>query len=264
MSLFLLLLTVAGVTPKLEYQLHLKAQEFAQALINGESREIYRLFVPAFRREVDFSRFDSALKAWQAGQRIVRVQSKVVDRRGLGGHASTYVYLQGASDYQYVYQNWIYTDDGWELTWLSNILDQSFLYGVSDTVNLKLILKKALDFFLSPEGWAQLRLGKLTLPETIVGIKPDYITDSVLLLSNHYLYWRSRDQIEREKVLPELPFCCEFGVIKNFGEVALTAISLINWPHYQGKKRLRRPRGMEIYLKKEKDEWQVHSVGKRW
>lgn len=259
MSFVIFFLTLYSVTPKPQYQFNLKVQQFGEALINGESRKIYRLFVPSFRQEIDYSRFDSAFKAWQAGRRIMRVRNKAIDTRGLGGHASTYVFFQGASDYDYLYHNWIYTDSGWELAWISQILDQSFQYGTKDTVELRIIVKRALEFFISPEGLKHIKLGKIRL-DTIAVVKPGYINDSFEVLAGRQVVWRAKE----DKFLTRMPVFCEFGVVKNWGDVALVAIDLKPSSYYFGRKIIKRPRGMEVYLKKDKGNWPVHSVGKCW
>ncbi|MEO0070445.1 MAG: hypothetical protein ABIK18_06620, partial [candidate division WOR-3 bacterium] len=79
---------VFAVEPKLQYQLDFKARDVGSALINGNTREIYNLFVPEFRREHPFAQFDSAVKAWLKERRILSVNNKVVDITGLGGHVS--------------------------------------------------------------------------------------------------------------------------------------------------------------------------------
>ncbi len=253
-----------AVEPKPEYQLELKVQQFAAGLLNGDQRTLYRLFVPVFRREVDFSRFDSAVQGWRQGRRLVRIKSKVIDTRGLGGHASIYAYFEGSEDYEYLYQSWIYADSGWELAWVSGILNQSFQYGRSETLAMRAVARLALEFLLSDEGRGWLKLGRVGLPETIVVVQYNRIEEAPLNIKGHTVVWQSPDAIKEKPVFPFMPLYCEFGMVRVFGSVALVALDFKPWPYYQGRRVLKQRRGMEIYLKKQGEGWQVHSVGKRW
>ncbi len=250
--------------PKPEYQLELKVQEVGRALVNNDNRALYRLFVPVFQQEVSFARFDSAVSRWRAGRQVVRVRSEVTGVRGLGGHASTYVFFQRERDYEYVYQNWIYGDAGWELTWLSNILDQSFQYGRSETVAMREVAETALAYFLSPEGRKKVGLERLVLPETMVVVQYDRIEEAPMEIAGMTIVWQTPQQIRSRRMFPNLPVCCEFGMVRVYGTVAIVALDFRAWPHYQGRPVLRRPRGLEFYLKKKGGVWEIHSTGKRW
>ncbi len=264
LPLFLFTGLLLAVEPKPEYQLELKVQQFSAALLNGDYRTAYRLFVPVFRREIGFSRFDSAVQEWRQGRRLVRIKSKVIDTKGLGGHASIYAYFDGEDDYEYLYQSWIYSDSGWELVWVSNMLNQSFQYGRSETLAMRAVAEMALEFLLSPEGKGWLKLSKVSLPETIVVVQHNRIEEAPVNIEGHTVVWQSPDVIKGKPIFPFMPLYCEFGMVRVFGSVALVALDFKPWPYYQGRRVLKQRRGMEIYLKKQGEGWQVHSVGKRW
>lgn len=256
-------LIIFAVAPRPEYQLELKVQQFGEALLNGNHRTLYQLFVPVFVREIEFSRIDSAVNSWRQGRRPVRIKSQVIETRGLGGYASSYVYFEGENDYEYLYHSWVYTDSGWELAWVSGILNQSFLYGKSETLAMRQVAQSALEFFLSPAGRRHLRLEKIVLPETIVVVQHHRIEEGPMSISGHTVVWQTPLAIRDGPSFPSMPLYCEFGMVRVFGSVALVALDFKSWPYYQGRQVLKKPRGMEIYLKKQ-DEWQVASVGKLW
>ncbi|MGQ9678393.1 MAG: hypothetical protein ACUVUD_03835 [bacterium] len=261
---FLLSDLTFAVEPKPEYQLELKVKQLGEAILNCNQRALYQTFVPVFRREVEFSRFDSAFDRWLHGRRPFRVMSKVVEKRGLGGYVSTYVYFEGEKDYEYLYHSWIYTDSGWELAWVSGLLNQSFLYGRSETLAMRAVAQAALEFFLSPEGLRWLRLGKIALPETIVVVQRGRIEEGAMVISGHTALWQTPLVMRDKPAFPLMPLYCEFGMVRVFGSVALAVLDFKSWPYYHGRRVLKRPRGMEIYLKKQGEEWQVSSVGKVW
>ncbi len=259
-----LITVLYSVTPKPEYQLGFRVQELSAALLNDRSQQVYRLFVPVFRQEVDFARFDSAVRAWQRGRRIARIKNRVVETKGLGASVSSYVFFQGERDYEYLYESWVFTDSGWELTWISNILDQTFQYGQSDTVAMRQVAKRGLEFLLSPEGMSWFRMRRVNLPETVVVVQHQRLEEEGWSLANRTVLWRTPAEIVAGVFLPGMPFYCEFGVVRVLGSVALVALDLKPWPYYQGRPVLPRRRGLQVFLKKVKGDWQVHSVGKRW
>jgi len=253
-----------AVEPKPEYQLELKVQKIGEALINNNNRVLYRLFVPVFRQEIDFARFDSVVNRWRAGRQVARVKTLVTGVRGLGGHASTYVFFQGEQDYEYIYQNWILGDSGWELTWLSSILDQSFQYGRSETLMMRRAAEVALDYFLSPEGRRGVGLEKINLPETVVVVQHERIEEAPVKIEGRTVVWYTPEEIRERRIFPQLPVYCEFGMVRVYGTTAIVALDFRPWPYYRGRPVIRRPTGVELYLKKTGDSWRVHSTGKRW
>lgn len=263
LPLILIITAVFAVKPKPEYQLNLKVQQVGSALVNGNSREIYRMFVSAFCQEHGLARFDSVVKAWQGQRRISRVRSQLIDIRGLGGHASTYVVFEGERDYKYLYQSWIYTDSGWQLTWISSILDQSFQYGLRDTAAIRSVVRLALGFLISPEGRKWIRAGKVSLPDTIIVVTQRALGESLSVLNHHYVRWRQAEEIKQNPIPAQVPFYCELGMVRVYGSIAQVTVDLKPWSE-AGKRMLKKPKGTEVYLKREKKGWAVHSVGKRW
>jgi len=254
---------IFATEPKLQYQLDFKAQNVSSALINGKDRLIYDMFVPEFRRKHGYARFDSAVKAWLDGRRINNVRTKVVDITGLGGHVSTYVYFQGDKDYDYFYQNWLYTDSGWQLVWISYILDQSFDYGTGDTQALGEIVKTGLRFLVSKKGLSWIGAKRVNLPETLVVVEQNRVSDSFWSWGGHFFVGQTKDDFKKSPLPAQVSFYCEVAMVRKFGTIALVSLDLKPWSS-AGKMVLPRPRGTEIYLKRSKEGWMLHSLGKRW
>lgn len=251
----------SATPPKSFFELERRSQQFTQALAAGNSWDIYHLFVPQFRAENSFRRFDSALKAWYRDRQIVRASRRVVEVQGLGGHASTWPYFKGEKTYSYVYQNWFYSRQGWQLVWLSNILNQSFQYGQRDTAAAAAIAEAALRYVTTPQGLAEVRPG-LKLPETIVVVwdlakrRPFGIPGRpvVALRPEESRNWRS---------MPRVPYYFRIATVRVLGEYATCGIDIVPTP-LNRYGLLHRTRGAQFYFELKKDTWQFNSVGKKW
>jgi len=244
--------------PKRYYQLNQRCQEVARLLATGDSRQAYELFVPQFQKEVSFARFDSALVNWYRGRRLTRVKSQLIDVRGLGGHASTWVFFQGEPTYNYVYQNWLYTDDGWRLVWLSNILNQTMQFGHRDSQALAAVAQAALDYVASPAGLSETRSG-LVLPDTVVVSWPG---SDVSFRSGHrpVLTIPLADEPGR---MPRVPFFFRFGQIRVLGNLATCAVDLkpTKWKRLSS---LRSTHSLQLFFDRKNGAWLLNSSGKKW
>uniref|UniRef100_A0A7C4GHM9 DUF4440 domain-containing protein n=1 Tax=candidate division WOR-3 bacterium TaxID=2052148 RepID=A0A7C4GHM9_UNCW3 len=261
LPLFLALGLAAGaLRNRPDYTLGLQAQRFARALVDGQSRDIYRLFVPAFREEISFARFDSALNAWRQNRQIRRVRNRVIDVRGLGGHASTYIYFGSNRDYDYVYQSWVNAGEGWQLAWLSNILDQTFQYGRSDTHELRSATSAALNWVLSDAGIRRVHR-RLVLPDTVIIVTSGRQEEGDLPVAGRPLVWLTEEELARLRLLPA-PFYCELGLVRLFGPVAVATVDFV--PVREGQPPLDRRRGIQLYMRREDEQWRFDSVGKVW
>jgi len=248
--------------PKSYYQLDRCCHEFTEALVTGKARQIYRMFVPGFQSEIKFSRFDSALSAWSHGRRIVRARSKVVDIRGLGGHVSSWIFFKHESDYSYVYQSWLHSRNGWNLVWLSNILNQSFQYGRTDTAELEAITQAALNYIVSP-GALKIPRCHFTVPDTIVVLNPGPKRKEILKALGHPVIMLNRKEIHVDSLMLNVPFYFEFAFARVFGEIATCTVDLRpTVPSCPGL--LRHHRSIQLFLERKDDSWQVQSVGKVW
>ncbi len=260
--LFLVALAFA-TEPKPKYQLHLKTQQVSNALVNGDTRAIYELFVPAFRQDIPFSRFDSAVRAWHQNRRISRIQSQVVDTRGRGAHVSTYLLFTGEQNYDYIYQNWLFTDSGWQLAWISNILDQTFQFGTRDTAALRQLALTALDFALSYESLKKIRAQRLNLPDTVFILQSFFASESLSFLRSRPVRWLSAELDPRTRLPRTIPYFLQLGQLRIFGTLALAVVDF-HPVSPAGKSALRRYRSLELYLRQDAGTWVFDSFGKIW
>ncbi len=248
--------------PKEYYQLTQRTQEFTRALAAGNSWQIYHMFVPQFRQENSFLRFDSALTIWYAGRRIGRARSMLVEIQGLGGHASTWPVFEGEDDYSYVYQNWFYTPDGWHLVWLSNILDQSFQYGQGDTAAIEAVGRAALDHITTASGLAELRRG-LVLPDTLAVLWSWRTPAEPFRVPGRPVVMLRPNRAGKPDSVPHVAYYFRFSSIRLLGDFATCAVDLVP-TRYNRFATLKRTHGALLYFERRDTGWQFNSVGKKW
>lgn len=252
--------------PKAVYELARISQELTQALANERPRDVFRMFAPVFQEEIGFERFNSAFNSWYNGRRIARARSRVVDIRGLGGHVSTWLVFEGASDYSYVYQNWIRLKSGWALTWLSSILDYGFEYGRPGAATEDSIADRALEYLVDADGLRHVRR-QLVAPETVIAV---FNRPRMRLVENpdsRPVLWVTPDEFAAGSYggqpLPSAPFYFKFALIRLLGDVATCGVDL-NPANREGMSALGRKRNIVLYLERQARGWQFHSVGKVW
>ncbi|MBM3314784.1 hypothetical protein FJY71_02930 [candidate division WOR-3 bacterium] len=244
--------------PKRYYQLNQRCQEVAQLLARADGRSVYDLFVPQFRADIPYARFDSALTAWFRGRRLIRVKSRLIDVRGLGGHASTFVYFKGEADYNYVYQSWLYTADGWRLLWLSNIMGQNMQFGNKDSHALAQVAQAALDHLASPDGMGSIKAG-LALPETVVAVWPA----PGMSFRSDYRPVRTLTPASEAVRMPKVPFYFRFSQIRVLGDLATCAVD-VKPTKWRRLSSLRSPHSLQLFFDRKNGDWLLNSSGKKW
>jgi len=251
-----------GAKPHSYYQLEVRSQQLTEALVAGSSLEVYKLFISGFREEHRLARFDSALADWSRGRTISRARSRVIDVHGLGGNVSTWIGFEGESDYSYVYQSWLHTRDGWQLLWLSRILDQSFQFGRSDTADLDAITEAALGYVASEPGLRRIhrRIGP---PEVIVVVQPGRNGAGVTEVEGRAALWLSPEEVNDDDAMPDVPFYFSFALVRDLGDLATAAVDLVPTDR-RNPGVLGRRRGLQVYLERQDGQWLFHSVGKIW
>ena len=238
-----------------------RAQSFTEYLVAGNTRELYRLFVPAFREEHSFARFDSAYRAWVAGRTFSRARSRVMDIQGLGGHVSSWVVFEGEDDYNYIYGSWLQTDEGWQLLWLSKILGKPFLYGMSDTVELDCVADATLHHMLTG-GLAEVRR-RLVVPVPVVAVWDGHQGERREEMDGYPVQWFNVKEAKTRGALPAVPFLLHFSMVQVLGQLANVAVDLRPTdPDHPGA--LGGRRSVKLYLENRGDGWRYHSTGKVW
>jgi len=246
---------------KSNYELALQTERLTEAVVADRPRDIYRMFTPGFTAENSFAAFDSALTRWYRGRRIVRASHKVVDIKGPSGYVSSWFVFAGEHDYNYVYQNWLNTGHGWELVWLGRILDTTFAYGQSDSLQLMKAAEAGLRYVLSKPGLALFKPG-FSRPDTavIVGLNRPGEGEFQLDLP---VYWTTPAEIHAGTHLPRTQFLLNLALVRLIGDIALVVVDVTPTARdVFGRKR--HARGAEIYLHRVGTEWRFLEVGKIW
>jgi hypothetical protein len=268
--LLLLFATLAGaasaVSPaarlKSNYELALQTERLTEALVGNRSRDIYRMFTPPFAAEHSFARFDSALSHWSRGRRIIRASHKVVEIKGPAGYVSSWLVFAGARDYNYVYQSWLNTPHGWQLVWLSRILDSTFSYGQTDSLELVQAAEVGLRYVLSKPGLTQFRSG-FRRPDTVVMLRYNRPGEGEFRLDGVPVYWTSMPEILQGGHVPRTQFLLSLALVRLMDDMALVAIDVT--PTVRGRDgRTSRRRGIEVYLERAGSTWRYRDIGKVW
>ena len=268
--LLLLVATLAGaasaVSPaarlKTNYELALKAERLTEAIVGNNSRDIYRMFTPGFMAENSLASFDSAFTRWYRGRRIVRASHKVVDIEGPSGHVSSWFVFEGEHDYNYVYQNWLNTPDGWQLVWLSRIIDTSFAFGQNDSLELERAAEAGLRYVLSKPGLELFKAG-FVRPDTVVMVRLGRPGEGEFRFDSLPVFWTTPEQIHAGVYLPRSQFLLNLALVRLMGDIALVAVDVTP----TGRVMLGRKghsRGVEVYLERAGNDWRFLDVGKKW
>jgi len=241
------------------YELALRTQAFTTALVEGDTREMYRMFTPAFRDEIPFARFDSAVTAWVAGRKIAKARRKVVDIKGLSGYVSNWIVFAGEPDYRYIYGSWLKNGEIWELEWLSRILDQSFQYGRKDTANLRLVAEAGLRYLLSKDGLKRLK-GRLVRPDTIVMVRRSDADIFLPSLDGTPIVFVAPGDTASCAARPRSQYCLRFGTARIFGNIAEVVIDVLA----TGPGPLPARQGLKVFVQRYRNGWQFVSVARAW
>ncbi len=241
------------------YELSLRVQGFTEALVRRDTRAAYRLFNDAFRSEVSFARFDSALRSWYGTGRVVKAQHKVVDIQGPTGAVSTWVVFEGERDSRYLFQSWLLNRNTWELVWVSRILDESFQYGRSDTLELRRVAQAALRHALTPPILARLS-GRPRRPDTIVLVRLGQPEETDMSVEGAKMVWLLPEEISDLAILPRVPFYVGFGIVRVFGDIAEAAVDFYPTPYG----RLPRRQSVKVLLRRSADGWRYTHAMRVW
>jgi hypothetical protein len=258
-AILLFLGTASSVLPqpsqfKDNYELALRSQAFAEALVENDTRTMYRMFTPAFREQNSFARFDTAFARWGRGRSIVRARRKVVDIQALSGYVSNWVVFAGETDYNYLYGSWVKNGRVWELAWLSRILNQSFQYGQDDSADLRNAAEAALRYLLSPVGWKRLR-GRLARPDTVVMVRNEDSGVWFAELDGRPVVWVTGvDSL----AISRIPFAMRFAMGRVFGGLAEVVIDVLCARPELAPRR----QGLKVYLDKKRGVWKFNSAAR--
>lgn len=247
---------------KSNYELALQTARLTEAVVANRPRDVYRMLAPAFAAEHSYASFDSALARWFRCRRIVRASHKVVDIKGPSGYVSSWFVFEGEHDYNYVYQNWLNTKHGWQLVWLSRIMDTSFTFGQTDSLELTKAAEAGLRYVLSKPGLELFKAG-FKRPDTLVMVRLSRPGEGEFRFDNLPVYWITPEQLRAGVRLPRSQFVLNLALVRLIGDMALVAVDVTPTARdFLGRKR--RARGIEVYLQHAGNEWRFSDVGKKW
>jgi len=261
-----------------------RAAEFAAALGNGRSIKLYHLFNPIFRDEISFHVFDSALKSWQGGKTIGRVATTHVEVQGMSGLISSHVYFQEPRErpddetlpdvapsgrtrprpggYDFLFQTWLRAAEGWELMWISKILDPIAMdYGRRDTADLRQILQLALDEIVTREG-IERALG-LKNPSKRLILVSQGVPPVNLKLPEKRVIWLSKDSIDFYQQRYDIVYYIEILPLRVIGNIAVGAFDVVPVTGGSGATS-NRPRSIKLFFRRTDNKWGFASYGSRW
>lgn len=246
---------------KSNYELALNAQRLTEAVVANRSRDVYRMFAPAFAAEHSFASFDSTFTRWSRGRRIVRASHKVVDIKGPSGYVSSWFVFEGERGYNYVYQNWLNTGRSWQLVWLSRVLDTSFAFGQTDSLELVKAAEAGLSYLLSKPGLELFKAG-FVRPDTVVMLRLGRPGEGEFRFDLP-VYWTTPAEMRAGVRPPRTQFLLNLALVRLIGDVAVVAVDVTPTARdILGRKR--RARGIEVYLERAGNEWRFTEIGKRW
>ena len=243
------------------YELALQTERLTEAVVANRPRDIYRMFAPAFAAEHSFASFDSAFTRWYRGRRIIRASHKVVDIKGPSGYVSSWFVFAGERDYNYVWQNWLNTGHGWELVWLSRILDTSFTFGQTDSFELVKVAEAGLRYVLSKPGLELFKSG-FVRPDTVVIVRLGRPGEGEFQFDLP-VHWTTPAEIHAGARLPQSQFLLNLALVRLVGDIAMVAVDVTPTAR-DSLGRKRHAHGVEVYLERAGNEWRFTEVGKKW
>ncbi|MFO7639620.1 MAG: hypothetical protein R6X14_10075 [bacterium] len=244
--------------PRSWHEFDRRVRGLTQAVMTEDTREMFRMFVPTFQQDISFARFDSAFRAWQAGRRAAIGQGRIAETRGISGRASTFIVFAGEDDYDYVFQNWVYAGETWQLAWLSNILDRSFTYGDQDSAAVRAMRAAALYWLVAENGLGEVPPG-FARPDTVLVIDSLGRAD---WLPGHPTVVRTPTEFRSRAGLPAVPFAFRFALTRSLGQVGVCTVDLIALSRRPGATR--QIRSIQVFLEPVGDDWRFLNVGGVW
>jgi hypothetical protein len=222
-------------------QLGRRAEELARALKSGATDRIYRLFNSSFRAEFSARELDSVFQVWRRGRTVNRIVTSHREILGPSGMVSTHVFFKDAANdtaqslipgtrlprtADFVFQTWLRTSRGWELLWLSKILDPIEMdYGRTDTVSLREILQLGLTQIITKGGMESLT-GVMEGPRRVV-LQSRGVSDRQLTLPGREVIWLEKDSIEAYRRRLGVDYYIDIQPLRILKEIAIGTFDIV-------------------------------------
>jgi hypothetical protein len=254
-----------------------RASQFVGAIRANDSRELYRLFNSTFRHEISQPRLDSSLTAWRRGRVIERVFTTHQEIRGSEGMVSTSVYFvptpdrarpaparqwQRSSDYEFLFQYWVRGSEGWQLMWISGLLDPIGMdYGRQDTASFQSIVELALEEIIVNEGLDSL-FGISDQSRRVVLVSHTGLEPGIQL-KHHTVVWVPQDSILTNPVNRRIGFYVDVQPLRILSDIAIGTFDIV--PILPGDRTVAGPRrSIKLFFVREKGRWRFADYGSKW
>lgn len=243
--------------------LSIRIKEFLRALKDKDATRIYALFNNTFQREVNQTRVEEALTDWYNQRKIKRMKLGPINIFGLGGHISTWFTFHNSSEMGFIYQYWVKTDNGWKLLWLSNFLNQSFLYGVSDTIVPKRIIPLMIKTITEEPGLSRV-FPKMELGDRIAFLKnPLGFFYRVNSLKTR-VFWISKEDVLKHARPLKINAVFNIALIRVIENIAIVSLDIIPIKSAVPPSGLTRTRGIQLFFKQTATDWEFAGYGVKW
>ncbi len=245
-------------------QLLEKSSKFNQALRKSNFLTIYQLFNSTFRKEISYDSFVKAMREWLKDRKIAAVRTRYINPTKYSAIVSIYIYFEKSKDYYYIATNWLNLKDTWRLVWISKILDYNkFNYGNKNKEELKKILKKMIEIAFYENKISKI-IPKFRKESYLVILKKERELEHNISFPNMRIKWLTLEEIKKNAYRLKLKYYIDFGTIRIFDNFAKGYIDIIPIIYEFQKNSHFRIRGVEMFFKKENDDWQFIAFGSRW
>jgi hypothetical protein len=259
------------------FALRSRAADLATSLRAGDVARIYRLFNSSFQDEIRLRQLDSAIRAWTRDRPIDGVATTYVKIQGIAGLVSSHIFFREPSrdtgnaprtvparprDYDFLFQYWLRSPEGWELMWLTKILDPiSMDYGRQDTAAIEEIVQLALDEIVTRRGIQEIfGIRSLSDRVVLVSAKPP---DIHLSLPGKRVIWIAKDSLDAYRATFKPDFYVEVQPLRILKSIAVGTFDVVPLTGKSGA-ATNRPRSIKLFFTKVEGKWTFANYGGKW
>lgn len=236
------------------------AERLKSLLKKKDGKGIYNLFNQTFQREISEERFLAAFNQWLKGKEVKKVETKFINITGFTGQVSTWLWGD-EKGYQYLFSSWIKTEKGWQILWLSSLLNQDFAYGVGELKERRELLRLAVEKAFGADGFSEI-FPEFDPPRSIVFLKKGRLEEKVK--SSLPVLWLTLEEIKEKSNYLSLPLYFDFGAIRIIDNLATVYLDIIPIKG-GGNQSFRHTRGLQFqFRRKENGTWEFVGYGSRW
>ena len=252
-----------------------RSAEFADALKQGRVDRVFRLFNATFRAEITPEDLDTAIRNWTARRPINRIVTTHIELYGITGLVSSDVYFDASKPesqtgdtgrpaaQEFMFQDWVRTDEGWELMWLNKIMNPYEMdYGRLDTASAAKIVQLALTQITSDTGLERLfRPDKTSTMIVLLDHGPEGADYSVTL-PGRQVVWLTRDQITALHRRLNIRYYVDSQPLRVLKNVAMGNLDIV--PLVADSGGPRRPRSVKLIFVRRQGSWTFADYGRGW